>query len=55
MVNGSLFELTLKTNENYKHQIRKVKQSKKVRLGLTFRYVREYINVKTNKSYFKDI
>ncbi|MCP6757113.1 alpha-ketoglutarate-dependent dioxygenase AlkB, partial [Klebsiella pneumoniae] len=29
MVHGSLFELTLKTNLNHKHRIRKTKTSKK--------------------------
>jgi alkylated DNA repair dioxygenase AlkB len=53
MIHGSLFELTLKTNLNHKHQIRKTKTSKKVRLGLTFRQVREFINIKTGKYYFK--
>lgn len=53
MVHGSLFELTLKTNQNHKHQIRKTKTSKKVRLGLTFRQVREFVNIKTGKYYFK--
>lgn len=53
MVHGSLFELTLKTNLNHKHQIRKTKTSKKVRLGLTFRQVREFVNIKTGKYYFK--
>lgn len=52
MIHGSLFELTLKTNENHKHRIEKTKEKKKVRLGLTFRSVREFFNIKTNKTYF---
>lgn len=52
MIHGSLFEL--KTNETHKHQIRKTKQSKNVILGLTFRKVREFINIKTGKYYFNN-
>jgi alkylated DNA repair dioxygenase AlkB len=52
MIHGSLFELTLETNKNHKHQIRKTKLAKKIRLGLTFRSVREYVNVKTGKTYY---
>lgn len=53
MVHGSLFELTLETNKNHKHQIKKENVIKKTRLGLTFRSVYEYYS-KKNKNYYFD-
>lgn len=55
MIHGSLFELTLETNKNHKHQIKKEKLNKKTRLGLTFRSVCEFVNIKTGNYYFEKI
>jgi hypothetical protein len=54
MIHGSLFELTLETNRDHKHQIRKTKQTKKIRVSLTFRRVMEFMNIKTGKYYYKN-
>jgi hypothetical protein len=57
MVHGSLFELSYDTNKNHKHQIKKEGKNivKKVRLGLTFRSICEFYNIKSNKYYLEPV
>jgi len=57
MIHGSLFELSYEMNKKYKHQIKKEGKNiiKKVRLGLTFRSICEFYNVKSNKYYMESV